>query len=191
MRPPPQKGGRYGRGGTVQEQPEPAVWVLLGVPFLGLLALALLRWVPADHVLVVTRRGLVTRVVPPGLAVRNPVSTSVLVPTSPDVALLGRGTTREGIHVRMVVETDAEVRPPAPRQPYVDALGAAVPVGEQVLADVVGTAGLEDLPAVVERAWDDLTDEVDRVTSPLGLHVRSMRLVELDAVLVPGADGPR
>lgn len=174
------------------EQPEPAAWVVLGVPVLGLVALALLRWVPTDHVLVVTRRGLVVRVVPAGLRVRAPASSSVMLSTGTDVALVARGTTREGIQVRMVVETVAELVPPVPDQPYVDALAAAVPAAERVLADVVAPAGIAELPGLVDRAWDDLTVEVDRVAEPCGIRVRSMRLVELDAVLADaGARGPR
>lgn len=183
----------------MQDQPDPVVWALLGVPVLGLVALALLRWVPTGHVLVVTRRGRVERVVPPGLTLRVPLSTSVLVPSSTDVALVARGTTREGIQVRMVVETDAAVVPPRRHEPYVDAVGTGTPAGERVLADVVGSATLRALPDHLGRSWQGLTVEVDRATSDHGLRVRSMRLVELDAVLAPdvtpdvtpAADGSR
>lgn len=173
------------------EQPEPAAWVVLGVPALGLLAFALLRWVPAGHLLVVTRRGRVERVVPSGLRLRAPVSTSVLVPTGPDVALVARGTTREGIQVRLVVETDSRLVTPARHQRFVDPVVAAAEVGEQVLAAAVAHASVPDLPDVLLADWDALTADVDRATARHGLRVRSMRLVELDAVLAAGADGPR
>lgn len=177
----------------MQEQHHPVLWVLLGGSVLGLLALALLRWVPSGHVLVVTRRGRVARVVPAGLRVRVPGSSSALVSTGPDVALVARGTTREGIQVRMYVEARGELVPPTRTVRYVDPVASAVLAAEAVLSRAVDQAELEALSAELERTWEALTAEVDRETAPRGMRVRSLRLVELDAVLATDLDldGPR
>ncbi|WP_347898843.1 hypothetical protein [Nocardioides secundeburneus] len=119
------------------------------------------------------------------------MSSSVLVPTGPDIALVARGTTREGIQLRLVVETESRLVTPSRHERFVDPVATATEAGEQVLAAAVAHASVPELPEALLADWDALTADVDRATTRHGLHTSSMRLVELDAVLAGSVDGSR
>ncbi|QCW50316.2 hypothetical protein FE634_07670 [Nocardioides dongxiaopingii] len=173
----------------MEEHPDTVLWLLLAVPVIGLLAATLLRWVPTGHLLVVTRRGVVSRVVRPGVAVRGPAGDAVLVPTEPEeVPLHVRATTRDGTAVRMLVRAEVRLVPPTPLERYTDPVRAAVPSAERVLQAAIEDdphGDLHDLPVRLRRSWPRLTALADRETTPRGLRILSLELAELDAVLVP------
>lgn len=148
------------------EQARESLVVLLMVPLVALLAGASVRWAPRDHVLVVSRRGVVRRVAV-GPTWRWPLLDRVeAVPTTPEpLAVSVRATTRDGHEVRLLAEAEVAVDRPLPGD-HADAVRRARASAEEDLA--------RDLAASVARH-----DVVD-----LGrLEVRGLTVVELDVVL--------
>ncbi|WP_340537577.1 hypothetical protein [Nocardioides sp. GXZ039] len=171
------------------EHPEYVVWLVLALALSGLVVAILLRWVPQGHALVVTRRGLVSRVRGSGPALRlRPDADAHLVATEPgELPLLVRGTTADGTSVRMVVRAQVRAVLPEPGTPYRDPVVAAVPAAEGVLRRAIEDApgdDLTDLPIRLRRSWPSLTGLADRETSPLGLRILGLELLELDVVLL-------
>ncbi|WP_182523955.1 SPFH domain-containing protein [Nocardioides dongkuii] len=152
------------------EEPTATVLVfLLVLPLLVVLAGASVRWTPPDHVLVVSRRGVVRRVVGGGPTWRWPLLDVVeVVPLDAEpLAVTVRATTRDGHDVRLLAEASVPVEPPCPGDP----------------ADVLDRARAD--------AEADLEDELaravgDRDVADLGrVAVRDLQVVGLDVVLRP------
>lgn len=149
------------------EQARESLIVLLAVPLVALLAGASLRWPLRDHVLVVSRRGVVRRVVGSGPTWSWPLLDRVeAVPTTAEpLAVSVRATTRDGHEVRLLAEAEVALDRPLPGD-HADAVRRARVSAEEDLA--------RDLAASVARH-----DVVD-----LGrLEVRGLTVVELDVVL--------
>ncbi len=149
---------------------EPAATVVVGLLVLSLLAAlagASVRWTPREHLLVVSRRGVVRRVVGGGPTWRWPLLDTVeLVAMDPEpVAISVRATTRDGHEVRLLAEAVLPVVPPRPGEPA-DAVDQARERAETGLAD-------ELVAAVVACDVADLGD----------LEVGGLAVVELDVVL--------
>ncbi|WP_244929459.1 SPFH domain-containing protein [Nocardioides sp. W7] len=153
----------------MQEPQGAVVVVLLLVSLLALLAGASLRWTPRDHVLVVSRRGVVRRVVGGGPAWHWPLLDAVeALPLEADpLAVSVHATTRDGHDVRLLAETTVPVWPPSPGEPADTVLRARADAEadlEDELARAVGARDVADL----ER-----------------LDVRGLEVVGLDVVLRP------
>jgi len=141
--------------------------VLVAVVLLCLLAVAGLRWTPPGQLLVVSRRGVVRRVVGRGPAWRWPLLDAVeLVPVGSDpVAVSVRATTRDGHEVRLLAEAALAVVPPSPGARS-DAVARARADAEDGLAEAL-------VSAVADCDVADLE----------GLRVGELSVVELDVVL--------
>jgi hypothetical protein len=153
------------------EEPQgTVVVVLLLVALLTLLAGASLRWAPPGHVLVVSRRGVVRRVVGGGPTWRWPLLDTVrtLPREGEPLTVSVRATTRDGHEVRLLAETPAgPTRPLSPGDPA-DAADRARAAAEADLEDELARAvGARDV-ADLER-----------------LDVCGLEVVELDVVLRP------
>jgi len=157
------------------------------VPVVAVLAFSSLRWVPAGQRIVVTRRGIVSRVGGPGLFFRVPVAERVLLaPSGAEELFLGvHATTRDGTDVRLLVTAEVRLPPPDRGQPYVDPRGAGGLALEALLADAVRQHETASLPDALRRSWSELVAEADRVGRINGLEVIDLELDELDALLTP------
>lgn len=169
----------------MESLPGTALWALLGVSALALLATSSLRWVPPGHLLVATRRGLVSRVAGPGVFVRVPVVDRVVVlPAGPEeLPLVTHGTTRDGTRVRLLATAHVRVLAPAPDETYVDPCGPAARAAERVLAAAVRRHDVDELPDALQRSWDEVVAAAEHACRPLGVEVHDLDLEELDALL--------
>lgn len=141
--------------------------VLLGLPLVALLSGASLRWAPRDHLVVVSRRGVVRRVASGGPTWHWPLLEEVTaLPVDPGpCAVSVRATTRDGHGIRLLAETALPVAPPLPGES----------VGELEQARMRAEEALADELAAAVAALD---------VADLGrLEVRGLTVVGLDAVL--------
>lgn len=149
------------------EQLRESLIVLLGLPLVALLSGASLRWAPREHLLVVSRRGVVRRVASGGPTWHWPLLEDVATfPVDPGpCAVSVRAMTRDGHEIRLLVEAELPVAPPLPGEAVGD-LERARTRAEEALAG--------ELAAAVAAL--DVAD--------LGrLEVRGLTVVGLDAVL--------
>ncbi|MDP2773864.1 MAG: SPFH domain-containing protein [Nocardioides sp.] len=162
---------------------------LLGVPFLALLAINSLRWVPAGHVLVVVRRGIVSRVSGTGLRLRLPVvdHTELVEVAAQERPLVVRATTADGHDVRLLVLACVRLAAPTPLERFVDPLVAAEAAAHRVLAEAVGRLAVADLAARLTQSWPTVVAAADAATRPHGVQALDLELVELDVLLAPTA----
>jgi hypothetical protein len=149
------------------EQARESLIVLLAVPLVALLAGASLRWPPREHVLVVSRRGVVRRVVGGGPTWRWPLLDRVeAVPTVPEpIAVSVRATTRDGHEVRLLAEAEAAVELPLPGDPADAVRRARVSAEEELSVELAASVAQHDV--VDLGRWE----------------VRGLTVVELDVVL--------
>ncbi|MCD4525426.1 SPFH domain-containing protein [Nocardioides sp. cx-173] len=160
---------------------------LLGVPLLALLATVSVRWVPEGHVLVVIRRGIVSRVTGAGLRLRWPgVDRAEVVPVAPqELPLVVRADTADGRDVRLLVLARVTLVPPSPLERFVEPLASAEVAAQRVLAEAVRRRAVADLAEELTQSWPSLVAAADAVTRPRGVRVVDLELVELDVLLVP------
>lgn len=170
-------------------QPPEVLWALLVVPLLALLVVSSLRWVPAGHLLVVTRRGVVSRVTGAGLRLGWPLldRAEVIEIAAQELPLLVRGTTRDGSDVRLLVVGQVRLLPPSPEQPYLDPLLSAGAAARRALATVVRRLDVSALPDALVHAWPSVVESVDAAVRPCGVVVLDLTLSELDVVLPTAA----
>lgn len=170
----------------MEEHPVPTL-ALLGVPLLALLAVTSLRWVPSGHVLVVLRRGLVSRVAGAGLRLRLPFAdrTEVLDVEVQEVPLVVRGVTADGHDVRLLAMAQARLVAPSPLERFVDPLASAQAAAQRVLAEAVRCRAVADLTDGLTQSWPSLVAAVDAATRPRGVRVLDLELAELDVLLAP------
>ncbi len=176
----------------MEEESGAVLWVLLTLSAVAGLALSSLRCVPRGHRLVVTRRGIVSRVAGPGLLLRIPVADRVaLQPTGPEeLPLAVHATTRDGTDVRLLATAEVRLPPPQRDRPLADPRRAGGLALEGVLAGWVETQDVASLPGAVRRAWAELVVEAGRAGEACGVEVLGIELDELDAVLTPFDHGP-
>jgi len=177
----------------VEEEPGSVVWVLLTLSAVAVLALSSLRCVPPGHRIVVTRRGVVSRVAGPGVVLRVPVADRVmLVPSGPEeLPLAVHATTRDGTDVRLLATASVVMRTPDRDRPFVDPRAQGGLAIEAVLAGAVRGLGIVFLADALRHYWPDLEAEAGRVGLEHGLEVLGIELDELDALLTPHHDrGP-
>lgn len=169
----------------MDEQPAPVFWALLAVPFLALLAIQSVRWVPPGHLLVVTRRGVVSRVTGAGLRLRWPIAdhAEVIEVAAQELPLLVRGTTRDGSDVRLLVAAHVRLLPPSPLERYLDPLPSAETAARDALAGCLRRLDVAALPDALLRDWSGIVSTVDAATRPRGVRVLGLSLTELDVVL--------
>lgn len=151
------------------EHPGSVVGFLVVVPVLVLLAGASLRWTPPGHLLVLSRRGVVRRVVGEGALWRWPLLDRVrAVPRqSEPLAVSVRARTRDGHEVRVLAESVPAVALPVPGD-RADVVERARDAAEAALA--------AELAHAVEART---CGELDRLT------VGGLAVVQLDLVLGP------
>jgi regulator of protease activity HflC (stomatin/prohibitin superfamily) len=160
---------------------------LLGVPLLALLATVSLRWVPEGHVLVVSRRGLVSRVTGAGLRLRWPViDRAEVVPVEPqELPLVVRADTADGCEVRLLVTASVMLVPPSPLERFIEPLASAELAAQRVLAEAVRRLAVADLAEGLTQSWPTLVAAADAATRPRGVRVLELELAELDVLLAP------
>jgi regulator of protease activity HflC (stomatin/prohibitin superfamily) len=170
----------------MDEHPVPTL-ALLGVPLLALLALTSMRWVPSGHVLVVLRRGIVSRVSAAGLRFRMPFAdrTQVVQVEVQEVPLVVRAATADGHDVRLLAMAQARLVAPSPLERFVDPLASAETAAQRVLAEAVRRLAVTDLAEGLTQSWPSLVAAVDAATRPRGVRVVDLELAELDVLLAP------
>lgn len=179
----------------MEDQHEAVFWLLLGLPLVGVLLTGAVRWVPSGHLLIATRRGVVSRVSGPGLFWRLPLVEQVeLVPSGPeDVPVAAHATSRDGTELRLLATAWVRRLMPAPEQRYADPVPAAVASIELVLASAVADAELGAVSETLAEAWDDLTAEIRLECLPHGAEVLGLDLDGVEALLSTSPerdDGP-
>lgn len=170
----------------MDEQPVPLL-ALLGVPLLGLLAVVSLRWVPAGHVLVVLRRGIVSRVSGSGLRLRLPVAdrTELVEVAEQELPLVVRAETSDDHDVRLLVTARVRLVAPTPLERFVDPLASAETAAQRILAEAVRRLAVADLTDGLTQSWPLLVAAVDAAARPRGVRVLELELAELDVLLAP------
>lgn len=168
------------------EQPVPML-ALLGVPFLALLAINSMRWVPAGHVLVVVRRGIVSRVTGAGLRFRLPFAdrAELVDVETQELPLVVRTTTADGCDVRLLVRAYVRLVAPTPLERFVDPLASAEPAAQRVIAEAVRRLAVAELAAGLTQSWPTLVAAADAATRPRGVRVLDLEVAELDVLLAP------
>lgn len=151
------------------EQSESVLGSVLLLAVLALLAGASLRWPPPGHVLVLSRRGVVRRVVGRGPTWRWPLLDDVeVVPVEAEpLAVTVRATTHDGHEVRVLAESATAVPLPVPGD-RADALERARDAAEDELAT-----------ALARAVGTSTVAELDR------LSVHGLEAVQLDLLLGP------
>ena len=167
--------------------PQIPLLALLGVPFLALLAINSMRWVPAGHVLVVIRHGIVSRVSGTGLRFRLPLvdRTELVEVEAQELPLAVRATTADEHDVRLLVLACVRRVAPTPLERFVDPLASAEVAEQGVLAEAVGRLAVADLAAGLTQSWPTVVAAADAATRPYGVRVLDLELVELDVLLAP------
>jgi regulator of protease activity HflC (stomatin/prohibitin superfamily) len=170
----------------MEEHPVP-VLALVGVPLLALLAVTSLRWVPSGHVLVVIRRGIVSRVTGAGLRFRLPVAdrTELVEVETQELPLVVRAAAADGRDVRLLVTARVRLVAPTPLERFVDPVAAAEVAAQRVLAEAVRRLAVADLARGLTQSWPAMVGAVDAATRPRGVRVLDLEIAELDVLLAP------
>jgi hypothetical protein len=165
------------------------VWAVLLLPSLALLVGVAVHRAGRDELVLVVRRGTVVRSRAAGVAVRLPgLEHFVRVPAHRQVlALVVRGSTRDGVEVVVLADLVVQVEAVPAGTPYADPVEAAADVAEDVLAEAVGSLGVDALVGALADLEAGLPDGVSGRLAP-GSRATGLQVTGVEARLTPSPD---
>jgi hypothetical protein len=165
------------------------VWAVLLLPSLALLVGVSVRRAGRDELVLVVRRGTVVRSRAAGVAVRLPgLERFARVPAHRQVlALVARGSTRDGVEVVVLADLVVQVEAVPAGTRYADPAEAAADVAEDVLAEAVGSLGVDALVAALADLEAGLPHVVSGRLAP-GSRATGLQVTGVEARLTPSPD---
>ncbi|HET7689831.1 MAG TPA: SPFH domain-containing protein [Nocardioidaceae bacterium] len=172
-------------------------WLILTT--LALVAVALgsltvVRYVPANNRLLVSRKGQPPRVAGPGVTAQIPlVSRTRMVSLEPmEIEVVARAVSRDGIALLGMLAVEIAIVDPGLVLDVDDPVEKAATAVEKAVSTTLSAAAMEELGAVRDELEAELAARTSVKTRHWGVAVLSARVREIDArIIAPPGPAPR